>query len=129
MVAYLKSSRRCNLLFFNFNLLGVPTIVNKNKEVEGRIVEVTWEPPLEGACPVVRYTVHYREVILPPGTSTWTSVNINRNATSYTLHLNCMKEYEIAVTSFNAHRESVLNDSQIWKFKTGGGKFIRKVTF
>ncbi|KAJ7385283.1 hypothetical protein OS493_016354 [Desmophyllum pertusum] len=102
-------------------LRGVPIIVNTTKAVTGRTVVVAWEPPLEGACPVVRYTVYYREVLSPAIKSKWHSpVTVNRNTTSYTLHLNCRKEYDIAVTSLNANTESALNDSKIWNFKTGG---------
>ena len=91
----------------------------------GGTVVVAWEPPLEGACPVVRYTVYYREVLSPAMKSKWHSqVTVNRNTTSYTLHLNCRKEYDIAVTSLNANTESALNDSKIWNFKTGGGNIL-----
>ena len=82
---------------------------------------VRWEPPLEGACPVVRYNVYYREVISAVDKRTWKSVIVDRNATSYILRLGCKREYEIGVTSLNGHRESALNDSRIWNFKTGGG--------
>lgn len=96
-------------------------VVNKVKEVPGGDVLVRWEPPLDGACLVVRYNVYYREVILHVKKSKWNSVAVNRNVTSYTLHLKCNKKYEIAVTSLNAYRESDISDSQIWKFKTKGG--------
>jgi len=48
-------------------------------------------------------------------------VTVNRNATSFTLQLNCRKKYEVAVTSLNTHGESDFNDSRIWRFKTQGG--------
>ncbi|XP_068740133.1 platelet-derived growth factor receptor alpha-like [Montipora capricornis] len=100
-------------------LRGVPIIVNTTEEVTSGIVVVTWEPPL--ACPVDKYIVHYREVISLKAKSNWHSVTVNRNETSYMLHLNCRKEYDVAVTSLSGHSESNLSDSKIWNFKTGGG--------
>ncbi|KAJ7336065.1 hypothetical protein OS493_013442 [Desmophyllum pertusum] len=77
---------------------------------------------LEGTCPVLRYTVYYREVLSPAIKSKWHLLTANRNTTSYTLHLNCRKEYDIAVTSLTTYTESALNDSKIWSFKIGGDK-------
>ncbi|XP_068670007.1 uncharacterized protein [Montipora foliosa] len=103
------------------SLRGVPKITNVNRDVSGGTAVIRWTPPLEGACPVVRYTVHFR-VVQASENSIWNSVNVSRNATSYTLHLiNCRKEYEIALTSFNGYKESALSESKRWKFKTGGG--------
>ena len=102
--------------------IGVPKIANENRDVSGGTVVIRWTPPLEGACPVVRYTIHFR-VKQASKSKIWNSVNVSRNATSYTLHLiNCTKKYEIALTSFNGYKESALSESKRWKFKTGGGK-------
>ena len=98
---------------------GVPVIVNTTEEVTSRIVVVAWEP--SWACAIVKYTVYYREVIFLDVKSQWHSVTLNGNETSYTLQLSCRKEYDVAVTSWNAHSESNLSDSKIWNFKTGGG--------
>ena len=110
-------------LFSNLTYLsGIPTIVNSTAVITGGIVVVSWEPPLEGACPVVRYKVYYREVISHVNNeSKWNSVAVNRNITSHTLHLKCQKEYEIAVTSQTTQGESDFKDSGIWKFKTKEG--------
>ena len=98
---------------------GVPVIVNTTEEVTSGIVVVAWEPPW--ACPVDKYIVHYREVISLEAKSNWHSVTVNRKETSYMLHLNCRKEYDVAVTSWSGHSQSNLSDSKIWNFKTGGG--------
>lgn len=100
-------------------------LVNTVKEVAGGAVLVRWKPPLDGACPVERYNIYYREVISRARKRKWQSVTVNRNTTSYTLHLNCWKEYEIAVTSLNTYGESAMSDNWIWKFKTGGGNYHR----
>lgn len=96
-------------------------IVNKDKELAGGTVLVKWERPVEGACPVVGYNVYSREVISRSGKSKWNIATVQKNATEYILYLRCRKQYEVAVTSLVEHRESALNESWIWNFKTGGG--------
>lgn len=90
------------------------------EEATGGMVVVTWEPPLEGTCPIDKYTMYYREVIFLDVKSKWHSVTVNGNETGYTLQL-CRKEYDVAVTSWSDHSESILSDSKIWNFKTGRG--------
>lgn len=102
-------------------ILGIPVIVNTTKIVTGRIVVVVWEPLFEGACPIDRYTVYYREVMSPRIKSEWHSITMYRNTTSYILQLNCNKEYDVAVTSRNGYGESNLSESKIWNFKTVRG--------
>lgn len=67
------------------------------------------------------YNVYNREVISPAEKSKWNSVTVSRNTTNYTLHLNCRKQYEIAVTSLIGQRESEMIDSRVWNFNTRGG--------
>ena len=103
-------------------------IVNSTAVVTGAVVAVNWEPPLEGACPVEGYKVYYREVISHvDNESKWISVAVNRNVTSHTLHLKCLKEYEVAVTSVSTQGESDFKDSGIWKFKTKRGSRSREI--
>ena len=54
----------------------------------------------------------------------WHSVTLHRNVTSYTLHVNCRKEYDVAVTSRSEYQESSLSDSKIWNFKTEGNDVL-----
>ena len=100
--------------------LGVPDIINSTKSVPGGAVVVAWKPPLEGACPIVNYTVYYRQVAKNMETR-WQSVTVNGNSNSHTLQLKCNKNYDVAVTSLSGYKESDFNDSKIWKFKTQGG--------
>ena len=102
-------------------ILEVPVIVNTSKEVTSQIVVVAWEPPLDGACQIDKYTVYYREVIFLELKSKWHSVTVNGNETSCTLQLGCRKEYDVAVTAWSTYTESNLSDSRIWNFKTVGG--------
>ena len=69
---------------------------------------------MERICPVVHYNVNYREE-----EGHWNSTTVSGNTTSYTLHLECWKQYEITVTSFYSYNESDKEDSNMWKFKTG----------
>ena len=85
------------------------------------MVTVVWEPPLEGACPIDGYNIYYREVTSLGMKSKWQSVTVNRNTTSYMLHLNCDKEYDVAITSRSGYKESNLSESKIWNFKTATG--------
>lgn len=101
--------------------LGVPVILNKLKKVARGTVVVRWEPPIEGACPVMGYNVSYREVISPWQKSKWHSAIVKGKATNYTLRLRCGKEYEIKVTSLIGQRKSSMTDNRKWKFKIGGG--------
>ena len=98
--------------------IGVPDIVNSTKAVPGGTVVVAWDPPFEGACPVIMYTVYYRKVAK---NSKWQSVTVKGKTNSYTLQLKCREEYEVAVTSMSGYKESAFNESKIWNFKTQGG--------
>ena len=98
--------------------------MNKDKEVAGETVVIIWEPPLNGACSVLGYKVYYRKVSLAE-ISRWSSVTVDKNCTSHTLHLGCWKEYEVAVTSLSAANantdgtESSFSDSWIFKVWRG----------
>ena len=109
---------------FNGSFLGVPVIGQANvSEVKGGAIVVKWQPHLEDVCQVEQYKVYYREIFSQANKGKWSSVTVNRNATSYILHLYCWKEYELAVTSLNSYGESSITDSEVWKFRTLGGNF------
>ena len=92
-----------------------------NKQVTGGTVGIQWEPPLEGACPVLAYNIYYRRVSSQrSGESKRDLISIDGSINQYTLHLNCSHEYEINVTSMDGHMES--DSSQTLKFKPSGGK-------
>ncbi|XP_078365914.1 uncharacterized protein LOC144650130 [Oculina patagonica] len=117
-----KENNLSDSKIWNFKTAGgVSVVVNTTRKVTGRIVVVAWEPPLDGACPIVGYTVYYREVMSLERKGGWHSVTLNRNMTSYTLFVNCGKEYDVAVTSRSGNKESNLGDSKIWNFKTERG--------
>ena len=101
--------------------LDFPQIVNL-KVVEDN-VNITWELPFERECHVFGYLIYYRKVISKVSTSKWNVVNLSQyNATKHNLQLQCYTEYEITVTAQSANGETPLNQSKLWKIKTGGGK-------
>ena len=104
-------------------------VIGRAKEVKGSAVAVRWEPPFEGICPVERYHVFYREVISPTEKSKWNLRTVSGNTTSFTLYLDCWKEYDVTVTSLNAYRESEVSASNIWNFKITSGKTSLMTTF
>ena len=61
------------------------------------------------------YTVHYREV-KPESNAGREVVNVSRFVDHYNLELKCFKEYEVAVTGWEART------FKPWKVKTGQGK-------
>ena len=120
-----KQIEKIGQISFNGSFLGVPVIKSQANvsEVKGGAIVVKWQPHLEDVCQVEQYKVYYREIFSQANKGKWSSVTVNRNATSYILHLYCWKEYEIAVTSLNSYGESSITDSEVWKFRTLGGNF------
>ena len=106
---------------FSLHFLDFPQIVNL-KVMEDN-VNITWELPFEGECHVFGYLIYYRKVIseVNVNTSKWNVVNLSQyNATNHNLQLQCYTEYEITVTAQSANGETPLNQSKLWKVKTGG---------
>ena len=89
---------------------------------------MVWEPPFEGACPVVKYNVYYRDVMSSARQrSSWYSIELDGSRTSYTLHLPCGKEFDVFITSTSESGESPFSDSKIWNFQTTEGNKLNKV--
>lgn len=109
----------CKINVFS-SFLVVPLIINQTNKVKGSTVKVTWK---QGSCPVqvAMYTVYYREAIRGSNGSRWRAVNVSQFANHYNLKLKCYKEYEITVTAWSEYGETPLNQSKLWKVKTGGG--------
>ena len=109
---------------FSFTFLDFPLIVVHLKVAE-RNVSITWLPAFKGECHVSGYLVYYRKVISEvKSTGQWKKVIVSQyNATNHNLQLQCYMEYEITVTAQNADGESPLNQSNVRKVKTGGGKY------
>jgi len=91
------------------------------KVAEGN-VSITWLPA--GECHDFWYLIYYRKVISEVNTGLWHVVHVPQyNATNYNITLQCYREYEITVTAQSANGETPLNQTKLWKVKTGGGKY------
>ena len=107
--------------FLHF-FLDFPQIVNL--KVSESNVNITWLPAFKGECHVFGYLIYYRKVIREVNTSKWNVVSLSQyKATNYNLQLHCYREYEITVTAQSANGETPVNQSKLWKVKTGGGKY------
>ena len=61
-------------------------------------------------------SIYYREVKPENNTGIWKVVKVSRFVDHYNLELKCFKEYEVAVTGWEART------FKPWKVKTGQGK-------
>jgi len=108
------------IIFFT-SFLDFPQIVNL--KVNENNVNITWVLAFKGECHVFGYLIYYRKVISEVNTRKWNEVNLSQyNATNHNLQLQCDTEYEITVTAQSANGETPLNQSKLWKVKTGRGK-------
>lgn len=119
-----------NNVFFPFTFnLDFPQIVNL--KVAERNVYITWLPAFKGECHVSGYLVYYRKVTseIQSCTGQWNKVNVSQyNATNHNLQLQCYMEYEITVSAQSANGEIPLNQSNLWKIQTGGGKYTARIS-
>ena len=88
-------------------------------EVRKSNVTVRWENPFDGECNVSRFTVYYRET-MERRSLNWKKVIVSRDDFQTTLQLNCTTVYEIAVTAWSSHGET-LPDGNIKNTQTFGG--------
>ena len=91
-------------------------------EVRKSNVTVRWENPFDGECNVSRFTVYYRETMERQSLN-WKKVIVSRDDFQTTLQLNCTTVYEIAVTAWSSHGET-LRDGNIKNTQTFGGTLI-----
>ena len=99
---------------------GLYRIIKENVPAGGSVL-VRWNPILRKACPFVH--VYYRE----QGESKWNSVTgtsqLQERAVfnSHTLYLDCLRKYQIVVSSYAAFEERDFRDKQMWTVSTGKG--------
>ena len=116
-----------NCFCFHFHL-DFPQIVNF--KVKTPNVNITWLPAtFKGECSMFGYLIYYRKVISKANTGQWNVVKVSQyNATNYNFQLQCYMEYEITVSAQSANGEIPLNQSNLWKIKTGGGKYTARIS-
>ena len=96
-----------------------PKIMNKDTELTGRNVTVTWRT-LDNNCEIIMYTLYHRIVGPALKEENWSSFTTNE--TKYTLQLQYSKEYEIIVSAWNKLGGS---NSTKWHLRTAQGKNVR----
>ena len=97
-----------------------PVINNKESEIKGCSVNLTWSPPPRQACPVNKYTIFYREKTSDEYEADWTEKRISQvSRTSHVIRLFCDSNYEIAMSTLIGKRESSRSTS--WQVRTNSG--------
>lgn len=95
-----------------------PQIMNKETELTGRNVTVTWRTS-DNNCEIITYTLHYR--IVGPAFKEEHCSSVTINDTKYTLQLQYSKEYQIIVSAWNKLGGS---NSTEWHLRTAQGKNV-----
>ena len=79
---------------------GRPEIVER--EVSGCNVTLKWTSPLSNNCPILFYTVRYRQKGTTRGGNNWTVINVtDATANEKELMLNCTTTYEFQARAWN----------------------------
>ena len=97
-------------------------MTQKTVSVPGKHVMVKWKGMFEGQCPSDNFFVYYKEV----NSTHWKFRNVSKGADQYDLELECLREYDVAVTagwSQNSENAEAPRDaSNHCKVLTGQGK-------
>ena len=97
--------------------LSPPVIDNKEMEINGCNVNVTWISPMDTGCPLTMYMIHYREIQSGGSKDDWIRRQINQvTSTFHFMPLKCDTEYEIAMSVRDEEKESTMSNS--WHVKT-----------
>ena len=112
----------CIDFFFNI-CLGEPippVINNKETEINGCDVNLTWSPLRRQACPITKYRIYHREKESQENEAEWSQIPISQVTRTFrVIPLICNKKYEIAVSAFNGKTESKKSTSWLVKVNTG----------
>ena len=86
-------------------------------EINSCALNYIWSPPTHIGCPLVMYTIYYREIQSDSNDADWLQISITQlQKTSYVMPLKCDMEYEIAISVKDAEKESVM--SNFWRVTT-----------
>ena len=81
--------------------------------MSGCNVTLKWTAPLPNGCPIIVYTVSYRQKETTNGAKNWTVINItDSTANQQELRLNCSTTYEFQVKAWNELGSGVLSIMQ-----------------
>ncbi|XP_078371879.1 receptor-type tyrosine-protein phosphatase F-like isoform X3 [Oculina patagonica] len=99
-----------------------PAISNTETTVPGCNVTITWDKPPSNGCPILFYTVQYKQK--GPGSEDieWRITNVtDSNVSHQKLALNCTTTYLFEVKAWNEEGGSH-SPSKAWPITTGGGQ-------
>ena len=100
-----------------------PVINNKESEIKGCIVNLTWSLPPRQACPVKKYKIYYRVKTSGDNEAEWTEKSLSRlTKTFQVIPLLCDLKYEIAMASLTGISEG--DRSTSWQVKTNSGVLL-----
>ena len=108
--------------FFNISLGKPlpPVINNKETEIKGCDVNLTWSPLRRQACPITKYRIYYRTKESQENEAEWSQIPISLVTRTFcVIRLTCDKKYEIAVSAFHGLTESKKSTSWLVKVNTG----------
>ena len=104
-----------------------PVLSSLEKEAFSCKVSLVWETPSDHGCPLIMYTVYYRQLEPQQSGAPWHGINItNVVPHQYFLALTCDTLYEIEMTAWNEVGQSDRSESGM--IKTSSGRLCNTVT-
>ena len=97
-----------------------PVIQNKEVEISGCDVNLTWSASQESSCPLTMFTIYYHEIASPLKEHAGHEINVSSvTKTSFLLSLQCDKQYGFEISAWNDAGES--DKSRLWPIMTRSG--------
>ena len=97
-----------------------PVINNKESEIKGCSVNLTWSLPPRQACPVRKYIIYFRIKTSEENEANWREIRISQVTKTFeVIPLICDLKYEIAMASLTGISEG--DRSTYWQVKTNSG--------
>ena len=101
-----------------------PTITNTETAVPGCNVTIKWNEPSSNGCPILFYTVHYRQKAPRYEDLQWSVINVTDPVVNHqALTLNCTTTYVFEVKAWNEKGGSH-SPLKAWPITTGGGQTV-----
>ena len=115
--------QRFKFFFFPFtDRPDTPTISNTETTVPGCNATIKWNKPASNGCPILFYTVHYKQKISGSKDTKWSIENVtDPNVNRHNVLLNCTATYLFEVKAWNREGGSH-SPSKSWPITTGGSK-------
>ena len=105
-------------LVFSSDKPSPPIIEYKGVQVFGCTVNLKWSSTQDDTCPLILYTIYYREVQSTIEDDSWHQINVTVDTRSRDLpSVKCNTEYIVKVSAWNELGESATSNE--WPIKTG----------